>query len=544
MIKRNKLDSNLLLRLKSFTDLHLYGYSEALGIIKNVKLFSLIAFLILLIACFNFINLTTAKSSSRALEISLRKVVGADKKNIIMQVYTELVFIVVLSFLLSLILLYLLTPVYSSILEYNIDFSISNNLLMMTGFFVIVILTGIIAGTYPGFILSSFKPAGILQKKSTRTGKSSFFRKILIISQFVISVILIICTLIITKQFNYLKNKDLGFNKHNIIYIELLSRTKQQYQSIKQEFLINPTILNVSTASSLPGNSNNYAGDLDWEGKPETQKGAMNFISIDPDYFKTMGIKLINGRDFALDRVNDLQTGFIVNEEALKLMSMDSPIEKRFRMWHRNGKIIGVVENFHNLPLRYQISPVFFTIWPYFNRYLIANISAENINQTIAYMENTMKKFNPDMPFEFNFLDQKLDSLYDSEKRFGKLISYFTYLAIFISCLGLFGLAIFIMEQRTKEIGIRKVLGASISNIIRHVTKDFIIFIVLANIIAWPLGYYFMHKWLQNFAYKEDINILIFLISGFISLALILVTVSLHGFRAANANPVDSLRNE
>lgn len=536
--------SDNLIKLLTFEDFHLYGFNQD-GTITNVLIFSILAACTLIIACINFVNLTTARSSVRLKEIGMRKVIGAGRKDLIYQFLGEAIIMSFIALIFAFILVVLLLPVYNDLSGKQLSVFAAGNINGFLSLLLIALFTGIVSGFYPAFLLSSYQPVSVMKgiaKIGTRRGVN--LRKILVILQFTISIGLIICTIVILSQLNYIRNKNLGFDKEHLIYIEIQGELKNKYELIKGEILRNRNVLSVTKASTCPNITTNHAGDLDWEGSDPNMEKHMSFISVDYDYFRTIGVKIVEGRSFSKKFPADEGEGFILNEEAVKHMKIDSPVGKFFRMWHKKGKIIGVAQNYHNQWLKSKISPQFFTIWPYFDAFILINIKSENVSETIAHIEKACGKFNPGYPFEYRFLDESIDSRYRAEKKFGSIFKYFTIVAIFISCLGLLGLASFTARQRTKEIGIRKVLGSPVKNIVLLISREFTILVILANIISWPLAYYYMNKWLQGFAYHIGLSIEIFLFAAVLAFAISLVTVSYHVIKAARANPVDSLRYE
>ena len=532
------------LHLYPYKKIRLFGFNND-GTFKFVLVFAAIGILILLIACINFINLTTAQSGKRAKEIGLRKVVGAGKSSIRGQIYSELFVTVIIAFILAIVLSVAFLPKLNTLADKTLSLSITGNLGVLISMFGIALLTAVISGTYPAFFLSSFSPVNVM-KTSASTGPShSTLRKLLVVAQFAISVVLIISTIIITSQMRYIQNKDLGFDKDHLVYIDLLGDLITRFDTVKNELRRNPNINSVTVAQSLPNFAGNNAGGLDWEGRPADVRGNMNFVSVERDYFKTVGIEFIEGETFKTVPDNSLLREFIINEKAIEAMKIENPVGKSFKMWDRDpGRIIGIVKNVHNTSLHREIQPAFYVQFPYFYNYLIVNLKGENVSSTIGFIQDTVKKLNPNYPFEFHFLDENIDQFYQKEKRINRIITSFTILAVFISCLGLFGLSLFMAEQRTKEIGIRKTLGATVSSIVGLMSRDFLLLIAVANIIAWPVSYFIMGKWLENFAYRIDMGLWIFALAAGLTLFIALLTISFQTFRAAAANPVDSLRYE
>jgi len=545
VVERQRPQDKRPLALQPITRLHLYNFTGGGGLITYVYMFSAMAFFILLIACINFINLTTAKSSARAREVGMRKTVGAHKSDLIKQFFSESILLTVISLLFGIIIVVLFLPAFNNLTgkQFTIEFlSKMNSVLGIIG---ITLITGFIAGCYPALFLSRFQPVKVLRGTISAGAKSVVFRKILVVFQFSLSIFLILGTLIIFSQLNYMRNRELGFNKENIVYTNVGSRFRQNIDAIKTEMLRNPNILNLTLTNIAPyrWNTNAGEGDVHWEGKTN-QAVKMVVTSVDYDYLKTFDLKIVQGRFFSKEYSTDVSDAYVINEAAVKAMELDSPINKELKIWDRKGKIIGVVKDYHFESLHSEIIPMAMRIRPDSLVSLCIRINPNNISAALSFIEGRWKKIYPEYPFEYRFLDDTIRSQYHSEEAVGRICKYFTFLAISISCLGLFGLALYTTEQRTKEIGIRKVLGASIPKLVLLLSKEFIKWVLVANIIAWPVAWYIMSKWLQNFAYKTDIGVWTFLLSGILALVISLATVSYQTIKTAIANPVDSLRYE
>jgi putative ABC transport system permease protein len=399
---------------------------------------------------------------------------------------------------------------------------------------------------------------GTLSIKKIGTS-TAFIRKGLVIFQFVLTIVLIISTTTVYRQMSFIKNRSLGFDKNHLIYMQLRSEGNlweqydaqkiwSKYKTLRNELSQNPNILEVSSATCLPfGWMGDEFGQLDWEGKDPEHQISMNHMAVDSHFFKTFQLEMMEGRFFSDEFPSDTQN-FILNEAAVKATGLESPKGKRFRLLKKTGEIIGVIKNFHFAPLHDEIEPLVLHLMPYqywmYRNYVFARISSDNVSQTIASLKKMWDKAIPEYPFEFHFLDDTIDARYRSEQRLEMILRIFTILAISISCFGLFGLISFTAEQRTKEIGIRKVLGASVGNVIRLLTKEFVVLVIWANLIAWPAAYIVMTKWLENFAYRTDIGLTTFLFSGIAALTIAVLTVGVQSIKAALANPVNSLRYE
>jgi len=535
--------------LQPFKDIYLKSNYRLdggnLGNMIYVYIFSLSALCILLIACINFMNLSTARSANRAKEIGIRKVVGAHRKEIVKQFFGESIILSFIALFFAIMLVYLFLPVFNTLAGKQLVMDFSSDWKTVTGLVGLTLLTGIIAGSYPSLYLSSFIPVKVLKESMTAvTSNRSILRKILVVAQFAIAISLIVVTIVIFNQLNFIKNKDLGFQKDHLIMLDAFGEFGRNYETAKNELLLNPDI--ISMTKSLPPTGffglNSNMREIDWEGKNPDQNIVILRYRIDYDYLNTFNMKMADGRFFSRQFSSDT-SNYIINESAVKEMGIKNPVGKRFSYDGREGKIIGVIKDYHQSSLRSKILPQLLYVGG--RSFTISvKINSANVQQTIKYLESKWKKFVPEYPFSYQFLDEKIDSFYSSERRIGTIFRYFTFLAIFISCLGLFGLASFMAEQRTKEIGIRKVLGASISGIVYMLSREFTKWIVIANIIAWPASYYLMDKWLRNFEYRSSIGLWIFIFSAALSLIIALITVSYQTLKAARSNPVKSLKYE
>ena len=533
------------LSLQPLTRLHLNPFHHSGGPIVYVFLFSAMAFFILLIACINFINLTTARSSSRAKEVGIRKTVGAYRNNLIKQFFGESLFLTVIASLAGVGLSVLLLPLFNNLTGkiFNWEFLLQQRFLF--GIFGIVLIAVILGGSYPAFFLSRFQPVKVLSGKWRAGMKGSLLRKGLVVFQFSLSVLLILSTLMVYRQVHYLQERDVGYDRENIITFGIGSRFIQNREAIKAELLTNPNIQNVTLVDVPPyrWQSNAGVGDVHWEGKT-SQQVKMVMSVVDYDFLTTFGLEMAQGRFFSKEYSTDPTEAFVVNQAAVKAMEMENPIGKQLKVWDLDKRIIGVVKDYNFESLRNEIIPMAMRIEPRGYQQACVRISSLNIEDTLGFMEKKWKEIHPEYPFEFQFLDERLQNLYRSEQSIGRIVSVFTVLALFISCLGIFGLSSFTAEQRTKEIGIRKVLGASVASVVRYITKEFVILVVIANVLMWPIAYILLTKWLQTFAYQVRMGWPIFVLTGLSVLLVSLLTVSWQILRAAMANPVDTLRYE
>jgi len=537
------------LALQPFTDIHLFsnlGHDiRGRGDIKYVWIFSVLAGFVLLIAAVNFMNLSTARSANRAKEVGLRKVVGAGRPQLIRQFFGESVLMAIFALIAALILLELLLPFFNSLSGKQLTSPWRSDPVLLLGFLGLALLTGLISGSYPALFLSSFQPIRILKGTMRSTAANPFFRKSLVIFQFSLSVFLIIGTIVISRQLSYIKSLDLGFDREHIIHLSIHGELHDKYDAIRERFLQNADVLHVTASMALPTDIQSSPGTPEWEGKDPDVKMEIKADFVDYDYFETFDIPLVEGRSFSKEYATDMETAFIVNEEAVRRMGLAKPaVGKRFGFWDIDGQIIGVMKDAHFQSLHHKIEPLVFKMFRPWLRRLYVKFRADNISGTLRSLEKTWNQMNLGYPFEYRFLDEDFEDLYRSEARLGSIFRSFAALAVFIACLGLFGLASFVAEQRTKEIGIRKVLGSSTLSIIALLNREFFRWVLIANLIAWPVAYFVMLQWIQKFAYRAKITLGIFVLSACIGLAVALVTVSVQTLKAARANPVDSLKHE
>jgi len=522
--------------------IHLYSFSGTDPVIY-IYVFSAIALIVLLIACINFMNLTTARASVRLKEIGVRKVLGGVREDLIKQFLGESLGLALIALAVAVLLIILLLPGFNSLAEKQLEFDLIHNFSLLIGLVLFALLTGIIAGSYPAFHFSTFQPQKVL-KNIKRTGSTkNGLRKVLIISQFAASILLIIATVTIYQQIQYIHNTDLGFNRDRIMVIRARPQLREKYALVKEKLLQDPEILSMTAASSLPlqiGNNN----PVYWEGRGAETYVSMNFACVDYDYFETFDMTMSHGRSFSRDHPTD-SNNYIINEAALKLTEYKDPVGKLFSMWQDEGTIVGVVKDFHGTSLHNDIRPIVFVMYqnlPYSNWFI--RIQGDDVRRSTEFVRNTVASLVPEYPIEITFMDDFFQNQYRREERLGNILKYFTALAVFISCLGLLGLASFLAAIRSKEIAIRKVLGASTWHVMGILSREFLFLILIANILAWPLGFFVMNRWIQNFAYRTGLHVWVFLFSAALSLLIALVTVSLLSLKTAVADPVDSLRYE
>lgn len=533
--------------LEPLRDVYLYSTRDnsKSGNMHNVRIFAIIAIFILLIACINFINLTTARSTERAKEVGIRKVVGAARTQIARQFIGESVILCVIAFILSVGLSALLLPLFNQLAGKIISPGIFNNLNYLLVLFISAIAIGLLAGIYPALILSSFKPVVVLKGRFASGIKGIFLRKALVVAQFSISIALIIGTIVVYTQMRFMRNRDLGFAKDQIVVVD--THGDPNKGAFKNAALGVANVKSAAMSSSVPGSGNPGAYSEIQNSKGDLQVANLDLYFVDFDYVNQFKIKMVAGRSFSRDFGTDTTQAMILNEAAVKLFGYRSPQEavgRKFKQWGREGTIIGVMKDFHFRSLQEVIKPLSMRIEPDGCDLVSVNVSGSNIPSTLTALENKWKEIIPNRPFSYFFMDEFFDRQYRSEERFGKLFLNFAILAIFISCLGLLGLASYSTMQRTKEIGIRKVMGASVSNITALLSKDFIVLVVIAIVIASPLAWWGMHKWLGDFAYRIDIGWWVFVLAAVMSIVIALATVSFQAIKAAVANPVKSLRTE
>lgn len=545
-MKETKL--KLVYRLEPLKDVYLFSNqgSDAAKI-NNVYSFVLIAFFIILIAAINFINLTTARSTERAKEVGIRKAIGAQKVQLAIQFLSEMVIICSLAFILSAGLTMVALPYFNELAGKVIASTIFTKPLYLLSLFGIAMGIALIAGSYPAWVLSSFKSINVLKGKFSRSSKGTWFRKSLVISQFTISVLLIIGTIIIYKQTNFMRTKDLGFRKEQLLILETGGSTGQD--RLKSALTKNPNILSMSTGSGVPRGGGNMEAILSTVENKEglNQSLALKRYHVDEHYIPQLGLELVAGRNFLEQLASDSTMAVILNEKATQLLGFTNPknaIGKNFDQGDKKGQIIGVVRDFHFTSLQKEIRPLSIVMGSTQNQLLNLKVNTKNLKKTINTIETYWEKYLPNKTFDYYFLDEFFDRQYRSEEHFGKLFLIFTMLAIFIASLGLLGLASYSIIQRRREIGIRKILGASVLGILNLISVDFLKLVLISICIASPIAWYFMHNWLENFAYRINIEWWIFAVAGLVTLFIALLTVSFQAIKAAIANPVKSLRTE
>lgn len=543
IVQINDPGNNTKLRLRPLTEVHLHAIGGG-GPITYVYIFSAMAVFVLLVACINFMNLTTARSGDRAREVGVRKVVGADRGMLMRQFFGESILMSLFALAVAIGLTEILLPMFNNLSGKQLTFDLVGNLSLILSLVGIALITGLISGSYPALFLSSFKPVRILKSSYGAERGGSMFRKILVVVQFTLSIFLIIGTTVIYNQLEFIQNKNLGYDKEQVLCIRMKTGLYGNLAIVLYEMEQNPDITGVTMSSSLLNYQESSTDRIKWEGKPFGDKTSMGLLSVDYNFLDVYDINMVEGRFFSPDISSDIRRAYILNETAVKIVGLENPIGTSFSCSGNEGTVIGIVKDFHYESLHNEIKPLVMHFNPGEFDNMSVKIKADKIPATLDFLATTMNENAPEYNFEYRFMDDVIEGLYQSEQRMGVLFRYFTFLAIFISCLGLFGLASYMAEQRTREIGIRKVLGASIGNIIGLLSKEFVLLVCVASLIAWPLSWYIMHRWLQGFAYRSGMGVGIFILAALMALLIALITISVQAIRAALANPVNSLRHE
>jgi len=553
----DQINSSFDLMVQPLADVHLKSnvtYDLPTGNIAYVYTFGIIAVFLLLLACINYMNMATARSSTRSMEVGIRKVVGAQRTLLQRQFLIESLIITFLSLILAIFITELILPVFNEFSGKTLQIDFFSNYIFLVGIVIIAIFVGLISGSYPAFYLSSFIPVDVL-KGSKKASHKGVLRKVLVLLQFSISIIMIIGTFIAAQQLKYFRTKDMGFNDENIVMLTVRDTTGiKNLSSFKDELLQHSNILKAGTTSSIPGQGFGILVQRLETNDGELVEKGVNFVFVDHDYFDVMDMKIIEGRNYDKELQTDLEESILINEALIPSMSWgENAIDKRIQFGAgldgsatRDTKVIGIIKDFHYTSLHNEIDPLVILLSERPLRNICLKIKGEDIKNTIAFIEEKWNEFCPTFPFDFSFLDDNLNEQYIAEQKIGKVFTYFAFLCVFIACLGLLGLASYTAEQRIKEIGIRKVHGASMNNIIVLLSREFIRWVLLANIIAWPIAYLALDKWLQNFAYRIEVldNYFIFILSAFIALFIAVFTVIFQAIKSAAANPVDALKYE
>ena len=548
------------LHLQPISEQHLYSVNVGTRYfnqsdIKYVYIFSAIALFIILLACINFMNLSTAQAARRAKEVGIRKVLGSARKQLIGQFMAEAFLYCLFAAFVALVIVALALPAFNQLSEKALSINTLFSFEAIAGIGALIVITALLAGSYPAFFLTSLKPVSILKGSGIFKDSSGFLmRNALVIFQFTVSTVLIICTLIVYKQLKYTQTKDLGFNKENVLIIQNAERLGQSEESLRQELLRLPEVSNATIATSIP-TQNKFADTYIPELEPGNTKSGENNILlasfiVDEAFAPTLGLKMANGRNFSKEFADSASV--VINEAAAKQIGWKNPIGKTMTYpggYNQKFKVVGVVKDFNVESLHQPVPPfaLFYKTSKTYGSstsYITVRIKPGDYAATIAAIQNKWKSFMPDTPFEYTFLDAEFNSLYRADQTIGKVFSVFTFLSLTVACLGLLGLAIYTAQRRTKEIGIRKVLGASIENVVTMLSKDFLKLVIVASIISFPIAWYAMDKWLQDFAYRTPVSWWVFSLAAGITLVIALATISFQSIKAALTNPINSLRNE
>ncbi|WP_343700307.1 ABC transporter permease [Chitinophaga sp.] len=525
--------------LQALPDVHFYEADGREGLIKVIRIFFLVAVVILLIACINYVNLSTARASQRAVEIGVRKVVGANRPQLFRQFLSESILVFTIALILALGLVYILLPLYNDLTGKQMTLDLlDGRMLGILGAGMLFML--LLAGIYPALLLTSFSPLKALKGKVSTSGRSGYFRKSLVVVQFMISVVLIGSTLVIGLQLRYIHNKPLGFDKKNVFLFQLRNM-REHAAAVKEELKGIPGVTAVTFGTANVISVDNATSDTDWEGKEAGQSLNVNSIGIDADFIPIMKLTLKEGRNFRPGKGDS--ASYILNETAVKLTGLKNPVGKSFRLYDTKGVIVGVVKDFHSGSMHNKIKPLVMYSWPE-SRQLYIKTDGVRTADVVDAISRVWARYNPDYPFEPLFLEMGYSKMYAGEARTGKLFISFAGVAVFLSCLGLFGLATFSISQRTKEIGIRKVLGASVTNIVQLISIDFLKLVLIAILIATPVAWYAMSQWLDNFAYSIPLPVWAFAAAGLLAILIAVFTVSFQSIKAALVNPVRSLKTE
>lgn len=543
--------------LQKITDIHLYSKiqdeAEAGGDISYIYIFGVVAAFMLIIACINYMNLATARSANRSKEVGIRKVMGSRRRQLVAQFIAESMVLAIIALVVSMILIYALLPAFNTLANKELPFSYILQPIVLYSLLGVILFVGVVGGSYPAFYLSGFNPVNVLKGKLAAKGGSLVFRKVLVVAQFAISIFMLISTLIVFDQLQFIRNKDLGFDKSRVIRIELSGRELREKSAVLMERLRqNSEVMSVGMANSSPGQG---IGKLllkveDNEGKM-TDRG-VDLFNADFDFIKTLGMTIVQGRDFSRDVASDTTYAVLVNESMVKRMAWDNPIGKKF-VFQGGGpdgtdiekRVVGVVKDYHQNSLYDVIEPLMI-ILNYNQNYIFVRTAEGDVRESLAAIEAGWNEIFPNSIFEYNFLDQDFNSQYKADEKRSQIFTAFSGLTVLIACLGLLGLSAFTTEQRTKEIGIRKVIGAGVSGLVILVSKEFFLLVGIGMILAFPAAWYFTENWLQNFAYRIELEGQwgTFFLSALLAFVITFITVGYHVIRAASANPVSALRDE
>ncbi len=544
------LNINIEYILEPIRKIHLYSTNaaepEPTGSISYVYIFAIVAVFLVLIAAMNYMNLATARSTQRAREVGLRKVVGSRRSLLIMQFLSESVLLTLISLIISIILLLVLLPRFNTLAGKSFDIGILLSPAVLISVFLVIVVSGIIGGSYPAFFLSRFSPVTVLKGEITQGSAGALFRKILVIIQFTISVAMIVCTMVVFRQLNFLKEKDQGFNQENVLSLQLNNQQMiNKYPVLKQLLLKNEDIKYV-TSTNTPMGEGSGKVIFNMETDQGMAQRGINFAVVDHDFIDALEIKIVEGRDFQLDMPSDTLTGVVVNETLVKRMGWSDPIGKRAEVGDEStvrARVIGVMADYHQTGMYNEIESLLL-VYRERNNIVYVKLSGNNTEQTLSFIENTWKEVFPDQPYSFTFLKERFNRQFEADEKRGLIFTMFTILAILIACMGLFGLASYMVEQRTKEVGIRKVFGASEGVVVRLISRDFLLLVGISIVIALPVAFYFMSNWLENYVYRTNISIPLLILAALLTIGITFITISYKAYQAAVTNPASSIRTE
>jgi putative ABC transport system permease protein len=543
------LNINIVYLLEPITRIHLYstnaGEPEPTGSITYVYIFGIVAIFLILIAAMNYMNLATARSTRRAREVGLRKVSGSRRSPLVLQFLSESIVFTLISLVISIALLIILLPKFNLLAGKSFDYHVIYSPAVLLSLFGIILIVGILGGSYPAFFLSRFSPVTVLKGEITQGSAGSLFRKVLVVIQFTVSVIMIICTMVVFRQLNYLKTMDQGFDQKNVVGLQLNRGMDRKYDVLKQLLLDDPQIQYVAATDTPIGEG---SGKLLFNVESDqgmAQRG-VNYAVVDHDFIKALGIKIVKGRDFQKDMPSDTLKSVIVNETFVKRMNWTEPIGKKVELGDTNtlrARVIGVMKDYHQTGMYNEIESLLLA-YRITNNVIYIKISGSDIKPALNYIETKWKEIYPDQPFNYTLLSERFHRQFEADERRGFVFTMFTLLAILIACLGLFGLASYTVEQRTKEVGIRKVFGADEVTILKLISKDFLILVSVSIVIAFPVAWYFMSRWLENYVYRYKPGALLFILAAVLTIVITFLTISVKAYQASVMNPAQSIKTE
>ena len=534
-------------KLEPLTRIHLYSKNaaepEPTGSITYVYIFAIVAIFLVLIASMNYMNLATARSTRRAREVGLRKVVGSRRGPLVLQFLSESMVFTLISLLISIVLIIVLLPKFNLLAGKAFNIHVIYSPVVLLSLLAIILIVGILGGSYPAFFLSRFSPVTVLKGEVTQGSAGSLFRKILVVIQFTVSVIMIICTLVVFRQLNYLKTSDQGFDQKNVVGLQLNGLMVRKYPVLKQSLLENQNIKYVTSTNTAVGEGSGKVIFNVETDQGMSQKG-VNFAVVDHDFIETLGIKMVKGREFQQDMPSDTLTGVVVNEAFAKRMNWSEPVGKKVELKpFIDGRVIGVMKDYHQTGMYNSIESLMLLYRP-LNNVIYIKLSGSDTKQTLSFIEKKWKEIFPDQPFVYTYLSERFNRQFEADDKRGLVFTMFTVLAILIACLGLFGLASYMVEQRTKEIGIRKVFGANENTILGLISKDFLILVAIGIVIAVPVAYYFMNRWLENYVYRTKIGVPLLLTAALLTILITFLTISYKSYQASIMNPARALKAE